>query len=105
MDSSPDMPKYYREEANRLLAKYYPIEVDPKMTEEEKIPYMEEWYQQIHNLLVKCNISQASIKGMVSASSARLRLGSTFVMDSVKLCFISRMLRYIVLRFSNTNFQ
>ncbi|KAK8401245.1 hypothetical protein O3P69_002781 [Scylla paramamosain] len=76
MDNSPDMPEYYREEANRLLAKYYPIEVDPKMTEEEKIPYMVEWYQQIHDLLVKCSIRQASIEGMVSASSARLRDGS-----------------------------
>lgn len=76
MDNSPEMPEYYRDEANRLLAKYYPIEVDPKMTEKEKIPYMVEWYQQIHDLLVKCSIRQASIEGMVSASSARLRDGS-----------------------------
>lgn len=73
MDNSPDMPEYYREEANRLLAKYYPIEVDPKMTEEEKIPYILEWYSKIHDLLVKCTVSQASIKGMVKASNARLR--------------------------------
>ncbi|KAG0711589.1 7-methylguanosine phosphate-specific 5'-nucleotidase [Chionoecetes opilio] len=76
MDNSPKMPEYYREEANRLLAKYYPIEVDPKMSEAEKIPHMLEWYEQIHDLLVKCAISRDAIKGMVSASSSRLREGS-----------------------------
>lgn len=67
------MPEYYREEANNLFAKYYPIEIDPKMTEAEKIPYMLEWYGKIHDLLVKCNVSQTSIKGMVSASTVMLR--------------------------------
>ena len=73
MDSSPSMPKFYREEANRLLAKYYPIEVDPHMKEEEKIPYMVEWYEQIHDLIVKCSVSHTAIEGMVLASTVRLR--------------------------------
>lgn len=73
MENSPDMPAYYREEAHRLLSKYYPIEVDPKMTEAEKIPHMKEWYGKIHDLLVKCTVSKAAIKGMVSASNVRLR--------------------------------
>lgn len=64
---------YYREEANSLFSKYYPIEIDPKMMEEEKIPYMLEWYGKIHDLLVKCNLNQGSIKGMVSTSTVMLR--------------------------------
>ncbi|XP_042218547.1 cytosolic 5'-nucleotidase 3-like isoform X1 [Homarus americanus] len=76
MDNSAQMPAFYREEANKLLAKYYPIEIHPKMTEEEKIPYMIEWYEQIHKLIVKCQVSQESLKGMVSSSNARLRDGT-----------------------------
>lgn len=76
MDNSTLMPAFYREEANTLLAKYYPIEIDPEMTEEEKIPYMTEWYDQIHNLIVKCKVSQDSLAEMVAASNARLREGT-----------------------------
>lgn len=76
LDNSLEMPMYYREEANSLFSKYYPIEIDPKMMEEEKIPYMLEWYGKIHDLLVKCNLNQGSIKGMVSTSTVMLRDGA-----------------------------
>lgn len=76
MDNSSLMPAFYREEANKLLAKYYPIEIDPKMSEEEKIPYMIEWYNQIHELIIKCKVSQKSLEEMVSSSNARLRDGT-----------------------------
>lgn len=73
MDNSTLMPAFYREEANKLLAKYYPIEIDPKMSEEQKIPHMIDWYHQIHQLIVKCQITRKSMEGMVHASNARLR--------------------------------
>ncbi|KAK7063109.1 Cytosolic 5'-nucleotidase 3A [Halocaridina rubra] len=76
MDNSTLMPAYYREEANTLLAKYYPIEIDPHMTEEEKIPFMREWYGQIHKLIVKCKVSQDSLAEMVASSNAMLREGT-----------------------------
>ncbi|XP_063584899.1 cytosolic 5'-nucleotidase 3-like isoform X1 [Penaeus indicus] len=76
MDNSSLMPSFYREEANKLLAKYYPIEIDPKMSEEEKIPYMIEWYSQIHELIIKCKVSQKSLEEMVTRSNARLRDGT-----------------------------
>ncbi|XP_069953880.1 cytosolic 5'-nucleotidase 3 isoform X1 [Cherax quadricarinatus] len=76
MDNSSLMPAFFREDSNKLLAKYYPIEIDPKMSEEEKIPYMIEWYEQIHELIVKCKVSQESLEEMVSSSNARLRDGT-----------------------------
>ncbi|XP_068231661.1 cytosolic 5'-nucleotidase 3 isoform X2 [Palaemon carinicauda] len=76
MDNSSLMPAFYREEANALLSKYYPIEIDPHMTEEEKIPYMKEWYGKIHNLIVKCKVSQGSLAEMVATSNAMLREGT-----------------------------
>ncbi|KAK3882709.1 hypothetical protein Pcinc_012916 [Petrolisthes cinctipes] len=76
MDNSPVMPDFYREEANQLLARYYPIELDPHMTEAEKIPHMMEWYKNIHALILKCHVNKSSLKGMVSDSNIRLRDGT-----------------------------
>lgn len=101
MDNSSIMPSFYRQEANKLLAKYYPIEIDPKMTEEEKVPYMLEWYDQIHNLIIKCQVNRGSLKEMVSASNVKLRYGhiilSLFPQPSFslpKLCDIPKSLSY-----------
>lgn len=33
----------YMQLATRLREKYYPIEISPKLTAEEKIPYMIQW--------------------------------------------------------------
>ena len=74
MDNSNLMPSFYREEANGLFNKYYPIEIDPKMPLEEKIPLMEEWYGKIHKLLTRCSFSKDSIKEMVANSNTKLRL-------------------------------
>lgn len=73
MDNSSAMPDFYRKEANQLLERYYPIEVDPHMTEAEKIPHMMEWYNKIHALILKCHVHKSSLKGMVSESNTMLR--------------------------------
>ncbi|XP_037778204.1 cytosolic 5'-nucleotidase 3-like isoform X1 [Penaeus monodon] len=86
MDNSSLMPSFYREEANKLLAKYYPIEIDPKMSEEEKIPYMIEWYSQIHELIIKCKVSQKSLEEMVTRSNARLRDGTRDLCKKLHEC-------------------
>ncbi|CAL4061509.1 unnamed protein product [Meganyctiphanes norvegica] len=84
MDNSPLMPPYYREEASKLLNKYYPIEVDPIMTEEEKTPHMVEWYGKIHTLLIKCGMSRTSIATMVKQSNVRLRDGTEDLFSKLK---------------------
>jgi len=84
MDNSPLMPPYYREEANKLFNKYYPIEVDPIMTEEEKIPLMIEWYENIHKLLLKCGITRTSVSSMVQHSNVRLRDGTEELFSKLK---------------------
>ncbi|KAK4320562.1 hypothetical protein Pmani_008567 [Petrolisthes manimaculis] len=83
MDNSPMMPDFYREEANQLLARYYPIELDPHMTEAEKIPHMMEWYRNIHALILKCHVNKSSFKGMVSDSNIRLRDGTEELFGSL----------------------
>ena len=46
MENSPLLPKDYNNKTNALRAKYLPIETDPNLTIDEKIPHMVEWYTQ-----------------------------------------------------------
>lgn len=67
------MPSFYREKALEFLHRYYPIEIDPKISEEEKIPYMREWYDNIIELLKQCQISKEVLSHMVAESNVKFR--------------------------------
>ena len=54
MENSPLLPKAYTDQTNALRAKYLPIEQDPDLSIEEKIPYMVEWYTCANKLLQAC---------------------------------------------------
>ena len=42
----------YRAQAKALLHYYYPLEVSPTLTVEEKVPLMKEWVDRAHDLLI-----------------------------------------------------
>lgn len=69
------LPKEYSQQAHAIRDKYFPIEVDPNMTIEEKIPYMVEWWTKAHDLLSKYPVSKSLLHDMVKNSTARLRDG------------------------------
>lgn len=83
LDNSPLMPEFYRTETQKLLAKYYPMEVSATMTEEEKIPHMMEWYKQVHDLLVRCNLTKEIITATVANSNTKLRIGSEELLEEL----------------------
>jgi len=59
-----------------LMDKYYPIEVDPFMSTEEKIPHMLEWYSLVNNLLGSQNLTQEDVEVAVrKCKDFRLRSG------------------------------
>jgi HAD superfamily hydrolase (TIGR01544 family) len=60
---------------------YYPIEVHPTLTREEKIPYMENWYRDINALLIESNLSRGDIAAAVARSNAQLRGGVREALD------------------------
>ncbi|VDM79177.1 unnamed protein product, partial [Strongylus vulgaris] len=51
-----------------LREKYFPIEFDPKLTQEEKIPYMEEWWNASHNHIVSARFDKPTIENFVRKS-------------------------------------
>ncbi|KAJ7421070.1 7-methylguanosine phosphate-specific 5'-nucleotidase [Willisornis vidua] len=58
-----------------LLHYYYPIEIDPNRTLEEKRPLMVEWWTRAHELLVQQKIRKGDIAQLVRESEAMLRDG------------------------------
>uniref|UniRef100_A0A8D3DBR9 5'-nucleotidase n=1 Tax=Scophthalmus maximus TaxID=52904 RepID=A0A8D3DBR9_SCOMX len=54
-----------RQKLLQLKNKYYPIEIDPNLTMEEKYPFMVEWYFKSHTLLVEQRIEKDKLPEVV----------------------------------------
>ncbi|XP_078063515.1 cytosolic 5'-nucleotidase 3-like [Mustelus asterias] len=62
-------------ELKNLLNIYYPIEIDPTRSIEEKLPQMIEWWTKVHELLVGQKIQKSKLAETVMESEAQLRDG------------------------------
>ncbi|KAK7885930.1 hypothetical protein WMY93_025551 [Mugilogobius chulae] len=64
-----------RQKLVQLKNQYYPIEIDPQLTMEEKYPFMVEWYFKSHSLLVEQRLQKDKLPEAVRDSDAALRDG------------------------------
>ncbi|XP_068585344.1 7-methylguanosine phosphate-specific 5'-nucleotidase-like [Cebidichthys violaceus] len=64
-----------------LLNTYYPIEIDSSRTAEEKLPFMVEWWTEVHELLIQQGIRKDMLAQAVQESSAMLRDGYKLFFD------------------------
>ena len=55
-------------QAKALFDKYYPIEIDPDMPVEDKTPIMREWYSQVHEAMLKEEVTRDAIRQAVAQS-------------------------------------
>nr|XP_020498391.1 7-methylguanosine phosphate-specific 5'-nucleotidase-like isoform X1 [Labrus bergylta] len=58
-----------------LLNTYYPIEIDPSRSVEEKLPLMVEWWTKVHELLIQQRIRKDLLAQAVNESGTMLRDG------------------------------
>ncbi|RLN94958.1 hypothetical protein BBJ28_00021668 [Nothophytophthora sp. Chile5] len=58
-----------------LFARFYPVEMSPALSESEKLPFMEEWYNQAHGLLVEHALTKAQVKEAVELGRLTFRPG------------------------------
>lgn len=65
----------YAPRAHALFAQYHPIELDPKVREEEKIAIMHEWWTVHFKLLVECGFNKQVIHDIVQKSTLQFRTG------------------------------
>jgi len=81
MENSPLLPKGYTDKTNALRAKYLPIEMDPNLTIEEKIPHMEAWYKQANKLLQETGIQKDLFSQFVKTSNVEFRDHTKHMLD------------------------
>ncbi|XP_072343754.1 cytosolic 5'-nucleotidase 3-like isoform X4 [Scyliorhinus torazame] len=64
-----------------LFKTYYPIEIDPSRSIEEKFPLMIEWWTKVHEQLVGQRIQKSKLDKTVRESGAQLRDGYKIFFD------------------------
>ncbi|NXA09274.1 5NT3B nucleotidase, partial [Sapayoa aenigma] len=75
LDTSRVISEDSKKKLKDLLHYYYPIEIDPNRTLEEKRPLMVEWWTRAHELLTQQKIRKDDIAQIVRESEAMLRDG------------------------------
>mmetsp|Transcript_30034 Transcript_30034/g.69979 ORF Transcript_30034/g.69979 Transcript_30034/m.69979 type:complete len:879 (-) Transcript_30034:22-2658(-) len=74
--SIPKVTQECKRMMEALMEKYYPIEIDPHMSKEEKTPHMVEWYSLVNHLLESQNLSRDDVRTAVcECQDFRLRSG------------------------------
>ncbi|CAI5446843.1 unnamed protein product [Caenorhabditis angaria] len=63
-----------------LYHKYGPIEHDHSLTIEEKVPFMEQWWQQSHELIIQAGFDKKSIDEYVAKCNIQLRDNADILM-------------------------
>ncbi|XP_078620321.1 cytosolic 5'-nucleotidase 3-like isoform X4 [Branchiostoma floridae x Branchiostoma japonicum] len=75
LENSSLVPESKKQILDELRDTYYPIEINAKMTIEEKIPFMMEWYTKGTGVLVECGLKQSDLSLAVKESNAQMRDG------------------------------
>ncbi|XP_030396824.1 7-methylguanosine phosphate-specific 5'-nucleotidase isoform X1 [Gopherus evgoodei] len=83
LDNSRVISEEGRKKLQDLLHYYYPIEIDPNQTMEEKCPLMVEWWTKAHNLLLEQKILKSDIAKIVRDSEVMLRDGANTFFDQL----------------------
>ncbi|KAB0798814.1 hypothetical protein PPYR_06694 [Photinus pyralis] len=72
----PSVPKEYVETEKRLTGKYFPIEINPGITHDEKRQLMEEWWSETENAMKGLCVTQCEIEETASSLGPSLRDGT-----------------------------
>ncbi|XP_053914661.1 cytosolic 5'-nucleotidase 3A isoform X1 [Cuculus canorus] len=75
IDNSKLITEECRKKLLQLKETYYAIEIDPALTIEEKYPYMVEWYNKSHALLIEQGLQKDKFAEIVRESDVMLKEG------------------------------
>ncbi|KAG9289841.1 hypothetical protein G9A89_015421 [Geosiphon pyriformis] len=75
LSSGSSLKEDFKTKVNQLYQKYFPIEMDPNLTDDEKTPLMVEWWEKAHRLLIDQHISRNDIAQIVSETPVEVRSG------------------------------
>ncbi|XP_043910721.1 7-methylguanosine phosphate-specific 5'-nucleotidase [Protopterus annectens] len=83
IDTSKIISEDCKKKLKELFDFYYPLEVDPKRTIEEKFDLMLAWWNKAHDLLVEQKIKKEEIPQVVKESKVMLRDGYKCFFDTL----------------------
>ncbi|CAI5789965.1 7-methylguanosine phosphate-specific 5' [Podarcis lilfordi] len=83
IDNSRVISEEGKKKLKDLLHHYYPIEIDPYRTMEDKLPLMIEWWTKAHDLLAQQKIKKSDIAQVVKESDVMLRDGFNILFDQL----------------------
>ncbi|GMF17956.1 unnamed protein product [Phytophthora lilii] len=68
---SPEVANAHQE----LFARYYPVEISSTLSAEEKFPFMAQWWESTHSLLVQFKLTKSQVKEAVASGTLDFRQG------------------------------
>lgn len=77
------LPPLFRERQKEMFQTFYPIEIDPHLTVEEKLPRMMEWYDQGHELMLQCNLVKKDFALMAQENPTEFRDGTSELLNDL----------------------
>jgi HAD superfamily hydrolase (TIGR01544 family) len=80
LEGCAELGAEYRAKATAITAHYLPIETSPDMTIEQKLPLMQDWYRQSHELLAAEPLTAAVLERAAQDSAVALRPGFVTLM-------------------------
>ncbi|XP_015280648.1 PREDICTED: 7-methylguanosine phosphate-specific 5'-nucleotidase [Gekko japonicus] len=83
IDNSRVISEEGKKKLKDMLHYYYPIEIDPYRTVEDKLPHMIEWWTKAHSLLSQQKILKSDIAQIVKESDVMLRDGVNLFFDQL----------------------
>ncbi|XP_065887230.1 cytosolic 5'-nucleotidase 3-like [Dysidea avara] len=82
-EDAGELPPSFTTEAHAIRDTYYPIEISPNYTHDEKVQYMIEWWSKAHDLLIKYDMREHLIPKMVQNVPIVLRDGHQWMLDTL----------------------
>lgn len=73
----------YSAKTRELFAKYHPIEIDSKLTVNERAPFMLEWWKKHFELLIEYGFNKNIMAEIVSAGNIEFRSGTLGLLKSL----------------------
>ena len=81
LESCEQLSAEYRAATHKLVQHYLPIETSTSISREDKIPMMQDWYKQAHELLIKEALTHEILDTAAKRSAVELRPGCDELFD------------------------
>lgn len=77
------MSAYFAQKMDELFSKYHPIEIDPRLTIEQKTPLIVEWWMAVFDLMKECGYSRQKLEQIIASGTLHWRDGVKEFLDKL----------------------